>query len=248
MIKSLLIASPHMKPHMPYLRACFSYLRSSLILFVMLFCCVYWAAYWSWLVPFLNRASEGMRTRLLVPSHYMQSCIRDWQDPTSTSTTTSFGPPTYDGWHTLFDFFHSFTNNDKPPPWPSFPARLFPTLCMCFLVHMWFYNLILRCRGFCWDVWKQHTCKTTNVAPALLGRSLPDQLAPIERPKKSSSRKIRNAPLVGARSLAMFLSVFCNLSGVAPFSLSSQKDLTQRLRRFRGFQGELSPTNCHHWN
>ena len=86
---------------------------------------------------------------------------------------------------------------------------------------------------------EQHTNKTTNVAPALLGCSLSDQLAPIERPKKPSSRKIQNAPLVGARSLAMFLSVFCNLSGVAPFSLSSQKDLTQRLRRFRGFQGEL---------
>ena len=151
-----------------------------------------------------------------------------------------------DGWHTLFDFFYC-SPQVKPPPWPSFPARLFPTLCMCFLVHMWFYNLILRCRGFSWDVWKFCTCKSSNVVPvlvpALLGKSKADQVAPVSpdaRPHKPSSRKIRNAPLIGGRSLALFLSAFCNLSGsVAPFELSSQKSFTQKLRKYRSFQGEL---------
>ena len=181
-----------------------------LLLFSLLFCCAYWAVYWFWLVPFLNRASEGTRLRLLFPSHWMQSRIHDHKDPTSTSTTT-FGPSPnpYDNWHTSFDFFYSYSSDqDKPPPWPSFPARLFPTLCMCFIVHMWFYNLILRCRGFCWDVWKQCTCKTSNVAPALLGKSMSDQVAPIapaKLPLKPSTRKARNGPLVGGRSLATFL-------------------------------------------
>ena len=231
MLQSLLIASPHMNPFWkPF--------RSSLTLLTLLFCCAYWAAYWSWLAAFLIRASEGTRTRFTVPAHCMQSRIHDWKDSTSTSTTTSLQKPTYDQWHTLLNFFHSVTI-DRPQPWPSFPIRLFPTLCMCFLVHMWFYNLILRCQDFCWDVWKQCTCKTINVLPMLAGQPLSDQVVTAQPPKRPSSRKTRNAPQVGARSLAMFLSVFCNLSGVAPFSLASQKNLTQRLRKFRSFQGEL---------
>ena len=145
MIQSLLIASPHMKPHLPYLRPCLSYFRLTLFLVLTLLCSIYFSSYCSWIGPFLSRASEGMRIRLSVPSRcmqsYTQSRIRDCQDMASTSTT-SFepSPVPYDNWHTLFDFFQCPVDNDEPPPWPSFPARLFPTLCMCFLVHMWFYN------------------------------------------------------------------------------------------------------------
>ena len=164
-VSSLLIASP--------LKLCF-------LLLSLLFLCAYWAVYWCWLVPFLNRASEGMRMRLLFPSHYMQSRIHDYKDPTSTSTSTNFGPsPTpYDGWHTLFDFFYC-SPQAKPPPWPSFPARLFPTLCMCFLVHMWFYNLILRCRGFSWDVWKFCSSAPASLATLSLCLSLPYLASPL---------------------------------------------------------------------
>ena len=198
MINSLLIAPTHMKTH----------LRFALLLLVSFLCSLYWSCYWSWLGPFLSCASEGMRMRLLVPSHWMQFRIHEHQ-VCASSSTTSFGPSPvpYDGWHTLFDFFHCSIADVKPPPWPSFPARLFPTLGMCFLVHMWFHNLILRCRGFCWDVWKLCTCKTSNVTPFLLGKFMSDELAPVKPPEKPSSRKIRNTPLVGGKSLAMFLSL-----------------------------------------
>ena len=164
MLKFLLIASPHMKFYLSSFR---------LLLFsgFLLCICSYWTFYWSWLGPFLTRASEGMRLRLLVPSQYMQSRIQDYQDTASTSTT-SFEPGTspvpYDNWHTLFDFFYAPTNDSKPPPWPSFPDRLFPILCFCFLVRMWFYNLILRCRNFCWDVWQQctHLKQQISVLPS----------------------------------------------------------------------------------
>ena len=209
----------------------------------LLFWCAYWSSYstsYSW--AFLDRASEGMIGTGIVVS--LIQGFRDSQDFASslhlfsTSTTSpklpvSPSPLQYDGWHT-FASFPSSKGPARPPPWPSFPTRLFPLLCKCFLVHMWFYNLVLRCQGFCWDVWKLHTCKTA--APS---STLADKTVPLVRPKKPSSRKARNGPLIGGRSLAMFLSVFCDLGGVAPFHLASQKDLSQTLRKYRCYQGQL---------
>ena len=167
MLCSLLIANPYMKPYM-------SHLRFVLLLSAAVFSCMYWSSYWqtcsilvplNWFVPSLCCGSEGIRMFQWVP---------DLQTPTSSSTTPDPGP-TYDHWHsTLTFFFDASPDNAKPPPWPSFPSRLFPLLGLAFLSKCGFMGSSSAVEG---SVGTSGSCAPTgsglrpSLSPRVLARS-----------------------------------------------------------------------------
>ena len=210
-------------------------------------------------------------------SHGSEGFTDDIQHLPSTSSST-VPSSNHDEWsHTShFHDIHGLSYNSYAPPpppdpflWPAFPSRLFAALTLHVLIAMWFYGLLLKCKGFTWDHWKFRTCKTMNLFPCLRNfvASLPlfrwafkwrrlkvkvydplrDAPTVLDPPLIPSHRKDRNRIPISHRTLALFALAITSRQTCA-FELSSSKDFTNRLRKYRSFQGvlqtdKLNPTD-----
>ena len=220
----------------------------------MLFWCAYWSSYstsYSW--AFLDRASEGMIGTGIVVS--LIQGFRDSQDFASslhlfsTSTTSpklpvSPSPLQYDGWHT-FASFPSSKGPAKPPPWPSFPTRLFPLLCKCFLVHMscgstiWCcdVNALVGMFGNC-----------TLARPPLLATHLLTRLSPWFAPRNPSHARLAMVPSL----VDDHWQCFCQCSViwvVLPLSIwLPRRTCPKPFASTGAIKVNCSPTSSHQWN
>ena len=128
----------------------------------------------------------------------------------------------------------------EPFHWPS---RLYLHLFSCALicVSMWFYNLHLKCFGFCWSTWNTATRKLIplfHTSHDVFDRDNP--LAPASLKSKSTSFGLKPRPANGMQRWLPALAVLSTMfQSSHMLQLHSEVQLRQDLRRYRNNLGGL---------
>ena len=117
-------------------------------------------------------------------------------------------------------------------------------LLTCVQLHLWFYNMLLKFVGICWDQWAKLTTKLvvpkrretwTGTFQDTFDKDNP---APTySRPRKRSDTGLTNSKwcLLAAFGVLSAASVSHNV-----FQLQSETQMFKKLRKYRGFQGMLN--------
>ena len=223
---------------------CSATFRTTLIAFLCLFCSFFWfSSRRPACLTFLAvcRGSEGIQQE---------------------STTTSIL-----GWYPNYNLWHLAFSVPSPSTFamPAFPARLAPFICGLFL-NMAFYNLLLRCRGHIWNVWRHHVCK--SVFPHLLlwicgliskiwfsfrysghrtqiydplrdSIDLPIHLQPVDPMSRKQRCLLNKATPPGNKRLALFMMALARLGNQEMFTLAEDRRIHRQLRKYRSYNGNL---------
>ena len=138
--------------------------------------------------------------------------------------------------------------HDGPPPllqtrepfhWPS---RLYLHLFSCSLIciSMWFYNLHLKCFGFCWAAWNTATCKLIplfNTSHDIFDRDNPIAPAPA---RSTPTVSLTPRSTAGMKRLLPALTVLSTMfQSSHMLQLHSEVQLRQDLRQYRNGLGGL---------
>ena len=129
--------------------------HSLLIAFCYLYCYEFWFGSWDRRLFFQDHVNPSLFHFPTLPFDWMPFCRGMEGRMSGYATTIQAYYPHYNQWHS------SFTPPYHPvSKWPAFPSRLSPFLGFCVLITMSFYNMLLKCRGHNWNIWRHHTCKT----------------------------------------------------------------------------------------
>ena len=141
----------------------------------------------------------------------------------------------------------------KPPTavpngFKVFPAHLgAATFSCCVLLSMWFYNFFLKVGGFTWSQWMLVTTKL--IIPRFNDgwqdsfQDSFDKDNPVQPHHRSRSAPAQPPSLKRSMLMVTFAMLNSVLGNSQGFQLRSESTFRNRLRKYRGYNGQLETTN-----